>query len=88
MKDLKQSTKQRFGGLDFDYPETALEVAIVTKESGVDRAAVVNGPSCHFVPSLSNRKRPTKSEAVMSSLQATLIKGLPNFQAISDKLSI
>ncbi len=36
MKDLKQSTKQRFGGLDFDYPETELEVAIVTKESGVD----------------------------------------------------
>jgi nitric oxide reductase NorQ protein len=31
MKDLKQSTKQRFGGLDFDYPETALEVAIVPK---------------------------------------------------------
>lgn len=38
MKDLKQSTKQRFGGLDFDYPETDLEVAIVTKESGVDKA--------------------------------------------------
>ncbi|MBA5248229.1 Rubisco activation protein CbbQ [hydrothermal vent metagenome] len=38
MKDLKQSTKQRFGGLDFDYPETDLEVAIVTKESGVDEA--------------------------------------------------
>lgn len=37
MKDLKQSTKQRFGGLDFDYPEAELEVAIVTKESGVDR---------------------------------------------------
>ncbi|MDC9714501.1 MAG: CbbQ/NirQ/NorQ/GpvN family protein [Gammaproteobacteria bacterium] len=36
MKDLKQSTKQRFGGLDFDYPETELEVSIVTKESGVD----------------------------------------------------
>lgn len=38
MKDLKQSTKQRFGGMDFDYPETELEVAIVTKESGVDQA--------------------------------------------------
>ncbi|WJW75861.1 CbbQ/NirQ/NorQ/GpvN family protein [Thiohalobacter sp. IOR34] len=38
MKDLKQSTKQRFGGLSFDYPETALEVAIVAKESGVDEA--------------------------------------------------
>lgn len=37
MKDLKQSTKQRFGGLDFDYPETDLEVAIVTKESGVEK---------------------------------------------------
>ncbi len=38
MKDLKQSTKQRFGGMAFDYPETELEVAIVTKESGVDAA--------------------------------------------------
>lgn len=36
MKDLKQSTKQRFGGMDFDYPDTELEVAIVSKESGVD----------------------------------------------------
>jgi nitric oxide reductase NorQ protein len=36
MKDLKQSTKQRFGGLDFDYPEEKLEVQIVAKESGVD----------------------------------------------------
>lgn len=38
MKDLKQSTKQRFGGMDFDYPEAELEVQIVTKESGVDQA--------------------------------------------------
>jgi len=37
MKDLKQSTKQRFGGMDFDYPETELEVEIVSKESGVDK---------------------------------------------------
>lgn len=38
MKDLKQSTKQRFGGLDFDYPDAEIEVAIVSKESGVDKA--------------------------------------------------
>lgn len=38
MKDLKQSTKQRFGGLDFDYPEEKIEVAIVAKESGVDES--------------------------------------------------
>ncbi len=37
MKDLKQSTKQRFGGMDFDYPEAELEVSIVAKESGVDK---------------------------------------------------
>lgn len=36
MKDLKQSTKQRFAALDFDYPEHAVEVEIVVHESGVD----------------------------------------------------
>lgn len=38
MKDLKQSTKQRFGGLNFDYPEEKIEVAIVAKEAGIDEA--------------------------------------------------
>ena len=37
MKDLKQSTKQRFGGLDFDYPVEETEIAIVSKESGIDK---------------------------------------------------
>lgn len=36
MKDLKQSTKQRFGALDFDYPEAELETKIVIEETGVD----------------------------------------------------
>lgn len=36
MKDLKQSTKQRFGALDFDYPIAEIEAEIVAKESGVD----------------------------------------------------
>ncbi len=35
MKDLKQSTKQRFGALDFHYPERALETEIVAHETGV-----------------------------------------------------
>ncbi|SEQ88730.1 nitric oxide reductase NorQ protein [Nitrosomonas sp. Nm51] len=35
MKDLKQSTKQRFGALDFDYPEHDIEAEIVAHESGV-----------------------------------------------------
>jgi len=35
MKDLKQSTKQRFGGLDFTYPEHEIECEIVAHETGV-----------------------------------------------------
>jgi nitric oxide reductase NorQ protein len=35
MKDLKQSTKQRFGALDFNYPEHEVEAEIVAHESGV-----------------------------------------------------
>jgi nitric oxide reductase NorQ protein len=33
MKDLKQSTKQRFGALDFNYPEHDTEAEIVAHES-------------------------------------------------------
>ncbi len=36
MKDLKQSTKQRFGAMNFDYPDAELEAEIVAKETGVD----------------------------------------------------
>jgi len=35
MKDLKQSTKQRFGALNFDYPDAELEAEIVATETGV-----------------------------------------------------
>ena len=37
MKDLKQSTRQRFGGMDFDYPGIDIEVEIVSHEGGVDK---------------------------------------------------
>jgi nitric oxide reductase NorQ protein len=36
MKDLKQSTKQRFGALDFNYPEHAVESEIIMHEAGVN----------------------------------------------------
>ena len=38
MKDLKQSTKQRFGALDFDYPSEEIETEIVATETGIDKA--------------------------------------------------
>ncbi len=36
LKDLKQSTKQRFGALDFGYPPSEVETEIVGHETGVD----------------------------------------------------
>ncbi|WP_059417773.1 CbbQ/NirQ/NorQ/GpvN family protein [Sulfuricella sp. T08] len=38
MKDLKQSTKQRFTAFEFDYPDAKLETSIVAKETGTDEA--------------------------------------------------
>jgi nitric oxide reductase NorQ protein len=35
MKDLKQSTKQRFTGFEFDYPNAELEAGILVRETGV-----------------------------------------------------
>jgi nitric oxide reductase NorQ protein len=38
VKDLKESTKQRFVGIDFGYPAPAVEAEIVAREGGVDLA--------------------------------------------------
>lgn len=37
LKDLKESTKQRFGAIAFSYPEATIEAEIVAAEAGVDR---------------------------------------------------
>src|SRR5262245_2650519 len=37
LKDLKQSTKQRFVAIEFDYPPPDIETAVVERESGVNR---------------------------------------------------
>ncbi len=36
LKDLKQSTRQRFVGLQFDYPDAENEARIVASEGGID----------------------------------------------------
>ena len=38
LKDLKQSTRQRFVAIEFNYPEAGLEARIVARESGIDEA--------------------------------------------------
>jgi len=37
-KDLKPSTKQRFGAIDFNYPPAAVEADVVAHEGGIDLA--------------------------------------------------
>ncbi len=37
MKDLKQSTKQRFVAFDFDYPAPEIEASILSTEADIDR---------------------------------------------------
>lgn len=35
LKDLKQSTRQRFVALEFDYPSANVEVKIISAETGI-----------------------------------------------------
>ncbi len=37
LKDLKQSTRQRFVSIEFEYPEPTLEIDVIVAESGLDR---------------------------------------------------
>jgi len=41
LKELKQSTRQRFVALEFDYPAPPLEQKIVVKETGLDEPRAV-----------------------------------------------
>ncbi len=38
LKDLKQSTRQRFISIEFNYPLAAMESEIIVRESGLDKA--------------------------------------------------
>nr|VFK33112.1 MAG: nitric oxide reductase NorQ protein [Candidatus Kentron sp. MB]VFK76063.1 MAG: nitric oxide reductase NorQ protein [Candidatus Kentron sp. MB] len=42
LKDLKQSTRQRFVAIEFDYPTLELERKIVMRESGLNEATAVS----------------------------------------------
>ncbi|MFO0751793.1 MAG: AAA family ATPase [Thermodesulfovibrionales bacterium] len=42
LKDLKQSTKQRFVTVEFDYPAASTEAEIIIHESGIDRGTAAD----------------------------------------------
>ncbi len=74
MKDLKQSTKQRFTAFDFDYPEAVLEGQIVATETGID--AAVAGKLVKIAQAARNLKGHGLDEGISTRLivyAATLI---------------
>jgi nitric oxide reductase NorQ protein len=76
MKDLKQSTKQRFVGFDFDYPSAELEAAIVASETGLD--ATVAAQLVRVAATARHLKGHGLDEGISTRLlvyAATLIKG-------------
>lgn len=76
MKDLKQSTKQRFVAFDFDYPSAELETSILAKEAGLDIAMA--GQLVKIGHTARNLKGHGLDEGISTRLlvyAATLIKG-------------
>jgi nitric oxide reductase NorQ protein len=76
MKDLKQSTKQRFTAFEFDYPDAQLETSIVAKETGTDEALAAKLVKIGAVAR--NLKGHGLDEGISTRLlvyAATLIKG-------------
>lgn len=67
MKDLKQSTKQRFGGLEFDYPEENTEITIVSKESGIDM------DGAHKLVQIAHRARNLKGHGLDEGISTRLL---------------
>jgi len=76
MKDLKQSTKQRFTAFDFDYPEADLEAAIVAQETGLAQESTAK--LVKIAAAARNLKGHGLDEGISTRLlvyAATLIKG-------------
>jgi len=76
MKDLKQSTKQRFAAFEFDYPSAAVETDIVAKETGID--AELAAKLVQIGATARNLKGHGLDEGISTRLltyAATLIKG-------------
>jgi nitric oxide reductase NorQ protein len=79
MKDLKQSTKQRFGALDFHYPVHEVETEIVAHESGV--TAEVAAKLVHIAERARNLKGHGLDEGISTRMlihaASLIVRGVP-----------
>jgi len=67
MKDLKQSTKQRFGALNFDYPEAGIEAEVVAREAGLDT------DTAHKLVQIAQRARNLKGHGLDEGISTRLL---------------
>ena len=67
MKDLKQSTKQRFGALDFNYPAHGVESEIVAHEAGIP------GSTADQLVSIAERSRNLKGHGLDEGLSTRML---------------
>ena len=67
MKDLKQSTKQRFAALEFDYADASAEIAIVTREGDVDP------PLAARLVDIAHRARALKGHGLQEGISTRLL---------------
>jgi nitric oxide reductase NorQ protein len=67
MKDLKQSTKQRFAALEFDYADKETETAILSRETGL--AADI----CGRLVEIAHRARALKGHGLEEGISTRLL---------------
>jgi len=67
MKDLKQSTKQRFAALDFTYPAEAIEMEVVARETGVSTEVA------HKLVQIAHRARNLKGHGLDEGISTRLL---------------
>lgn len=67
MKDLKQSTKQRFAALEFDYADAETETAIVAGETGLDAGI------CGKLVEIARRARALKGHGLDEGISTRLL---------------
>jgi len=83
IKDLKQSTKQRFIAIDFDYPSLEQEAEIIAHESSADRE------TCHDLAQIAQKIRNLKGHSLNEGAGTRLLiyagklirEGIPPRQA-------
>jgi nitric oxide reductase NorQ protein len=67
MKDLKQSTKQRFTGMEFDYADVETEIAILETETGID------GDTANRLVQIARRARNLKGHGLDEGISTRLL---------------